>query len=131
MKTKELLLLCLFAFITMSINAGNFHRRVKDIRLEKQDFEKSPKKNGRSITPLEAFAYLNPDNESISIDLANSVANAEVSIINLSTSEVVCSEVHSGSEIVISNLSGLLNEGELYRLEISIGDTLLYGYFNF
>lgn len=131
MKIKELLLLCLFAFITMSINAENFQGRIKDIRLEKQDFEKSPKKNGRSVTPPEAYAYLNPDNESISIDLENGVANAEVSIINLSTSEVVCSEFHSGSEIVIFHLSGLLDEGESYRLEISIGDTLLYGNFDF
>lgn len=131
MKTKELLLLCLFAFITMSINAGNFQRGIKDIKLEKQDFEKSPKKNGRSVTPPEAYAYLNPDNESISIDLGNGVANVEVSVINLSTSEVVYSELHFGSVFVISNLSGLLDEGESYRLEISIGDTLLYGYFNF
>lgn len=99
--------------------------------MEKYDSESHANKGKRSVTPPEAYAYLNPDNESISIDLGNGVANVEVSVINLSTSEVVCSEVHSGSVIVIPNLSDLLDEGESYRLEISIGDTLLYGYFNF
>lgn len=131
MKIKQLLLLCLFAFISLNVNAENSQRKERRISLEKCNVEKSPDRNGRSVTPPEAYAYLNPDNESISIDLENGVANAEVSIINLSNSEVVYSELHLGSVIVISNLFGLLDEGESYRLEISIGDTLLYGYFNF
>lgn len=131
MKTKELLLLCLFAFISLNINADYSQRKEREIRLERCSPETPPNKGKRSVTSPEAFAYLNPETESIFIDLENGVANVEVSIINLSTNEVVCSEIHSGSEIVISNLSGLLSEGESYRLEISIGDTLLYGYFNF
>lgn len=131
MKTKELLLLFLFAFISLSTNAAFSERKTKQIHLEKRSSDDPIRKGQRSMASPAAFAYLNLETESISIDLGNGIANAEVSIINLSTSEVVCSEIHSGSEIVISNLSGLLNEGESYRLEISIGDTLLYGYFNF
>lgn len=131
MKIKQLLLLCLFAFISLNVNAENSQRKERRISLEKCNVEKSPDGKGRSIITPEAYAYLNPETESISIDLENDVANAEVSIINLSNSEVVYSELHLGSVIVISNLSSLLDEGESYRLEISIGDTLLYGYFNF
>lgn len=131
MKTKELLMLFLFAFISLSTNAAFSERKTKQIHLEKRSSDDPIRKGQRSIASPAAFAYLNSDNESISIDLGNGVANAEVSIINLSTSEVVCSEVHSGSEIVIFHLSGLLDEGESYRLEISIGDTLLYGNFDF
>lgn len=128
---KQLLLLCMFAFISLNVNAENSQRKERRISLEKCNVEKSPDGKGRSITPPEAYAYLNPETESISIDLENGVANAEISITNLTTSEIVYSELHFSSVIVISNLSDLLNEGESYRLEISIGDTLLYGYFNF
>lgn len=131
MKTKELLLLFLFAFISLSTNAAFSEGKKKQIHLEKRSSDDPIRKGQRSMASPEAFAYLDPETESISIDLENGVANVEVSVINLSTNEVVCSEIHSGSVIVISNLSGLLNEGESYRLEISIGDTLLYGYFNF
>lgn len=130
MKTKELLLLSLFAFVSLGINAGSFQGIAKRISLEKHSSETSPKKGKRSVATLEAFAYLNLDNELISIDLKNGIVNAEVSIVNLSTNEIVCSELHSGSEIIILSLSGLLNEGEVYRLEITIEDTVLYGDFS-
>ncbi len=128
MKTKGLLLLCLFAFISLSINAEHFQKGEKIIRLEKCDSESS-NKGKRSITSSETFAYLNSDYELILIDLENSVSNAEVSIISFSTNEIIYSELHSGSDILILNLLGLLHEGEEYRLEITIGDTILYGDF--
>lgn len=131
MKTKELLMLFLFAFISLSTNAAFSERKTKQIHLEKRSSDDPIRKGQRSMASPAADAYLNPETESISIDLENGVANAEISITNLSTSEIVYSELHFSSVIVISNLSGLLDEGESYRLEISIGDTLLYGYFNF
>lgn len=44
------------------------------------------------------------------------------------TNETIFSDSYSTFEIIL-NLAGLLNEGEEYRLEITIGDTVLYGDF--
>ena len=69
MKTRELLLLCLFSFISMSVNAGQYQKNERKIRLEKHDSKNSPEKAGRSTIPFEVFAYLNSDYELISVDL--------------------------------------------------------------
>ena len=127
MKTRELLLLCLFSFISMSVNAGQYQKNERKIRLEKHDSKNSPEKAGRSTISFEVFAYLNSDYELISVDL-KSTADVEVSVTSLFTNETILSDSYSTFEIIL-NLAGLLNEGEEYRLEITIGDTVLYGDF--
>lgn len=127
MKAKELLLLCLFTFISLSTNAEQYQKNERKIKLEKYESEGSVVKDKRSITTHELFAYLNPDSELIFIDL-NSIVNTQVSVTNLSTAETIFSDSYSTSEIVL-DLAGLLNEGEEYRLEITIGDIVLYGDF--
>lgn len=127
MKTKGLLLLCLFAFISLNINAGLCQKNDRKIKLEKHDSETSPEKVGRSVTTFEVFAYLNSECELISVDL-NDFVDTQVSVTNLSTAETIFSDSYSTSEIVL-DLAGLLNEGEEYRLEITIGDIVLYGDF--
>ena len=131
MKTRELLLLCLFSFISMSVNAGQYQKNERKIRLEKHDSKNSPEKAGRSTIPFEVFAYLNSDYELISVDL-KSTADVEVSVTSLFTNETILSDSYSTSTSeIILNLAGLLNEGEAYRIEITIGDTVLYGDFTY
>ena len=131
MKTRELLLLCLFSFISMSVNAGQYQKNERKIRLEKHDSKNSPEKAGRSTIPFDVFAYLNSDYELISVDL-KSTADVEVSVTSLFTNETILSDSYSTSTSeIILNLAGLLNEGEAYRIEITIGDTVLYGDFTY
>ena len=76
-------------------------------------------------------AYLNSDYELISVDL-KSTADVEVSVTSLFTNETILSDSYSTSTSeIILNLAGLLNEGEAYRIEITIGDTVLYGDFTY
>lgn len=126
MKTKKLLLLCLFTLIAMSVNAGQ-QKNEQVIRLAKQKAEDASTKIGRSIALSNVFAYLNSDFELISVDF-KSIVDSEVSVTNLSTNETIFTDSYSTPEIIL-NLAGLLNEGEEYRLEITIGDTVLYGDF--
>ena len=91
MKTRELLLLCLFSFISMSVNAGQYQKNERKIRLEKHDSKNSPEKAGRSTIPFEVFAYLNSDYELISVDL-KSTADVEVSVTSLFTNETILSD---------------------------------------
>lgn len=128
MKTKKLLLLCLFTLIAMSVNAGQ-QKNEQVIRLAKQKAEDTSTKIGRSIALSNVFAYLNSDSELISVDF-KSIVDAEVSVTNLSTNETIFTDSYSTPEIIL-NLAGLLNEGEEYRLEITIGDTVLYGDFTY
>ena len=128
MRTKGLLLLCLFAFISCHINAKETSlREVKSIKLDKRDSGTVLDKGQRSVTFSEVFAYLDLDSELISIDLKNA-DDINVSVTNLFTDEILLSEVYSTPEIIL-NLAGLLNEGDEYRLEITIGETVFYGDF--
>ena len=107
MKTRELLLLCLFSFISMSVNAGQYQKNERKIRLEKHDSKNSPEKAGRSTIPFEVFAYLNSDYELISVDL-KSTADVEVSVTSLFTNETILSDSYSTSTSeIILNLAGL------------------------
>ena len=101
----------------MSVNAGQYQKNERKIRLEKHDSKNS--------------AYLNSDYELISVDL-KSTADVEVSVTSLFTNETILSDSYSTSTSeIILNLAGLLNEGEAYRIEITIGDTVLYGDFTY
>nr|WP_284512202.1 DUF3244 domain-containing protein [Bacteroides sp. D20] len=77
---------------------------------------------------LEASALFDSNSESIMITSQNGFADVKVSVTNLFTNETIFSDSYSTFEIIL-NLAGLLNEGEEYRLEITIGDTVLYGDF--
>ena len=104
---------------------------VEQSLTEKHDSKNSPEKAGRSTIPFEVFAYLNSDYELISVDL-KSTADVEVSVTSLFTNETILSDSYSTSTSeIILNLAGLLNEGEAYRIEITIGDTVLYGDFTY
>lgn len=53
-----------------------------------------------------------------------------ISVTNLSTNEIVYSGLHAASYNIALDMAGLLEEGSEYRLEITIGETILYGDFN-
>lgn len=48
---------------------------------------------------------------------------------NLSTNEVIYSELYGVSDNIVLNMAGLLEGEENYRLEITIGEVILYGDF--
>ena len=126
MRTRKLLL-CLFAFTCMNINAMS-QKRPKKIDLESIVTSSTTNSKGTRSAILEASALFDSDSESILITFQNGFADAKVSVTSLFTNETILSYSYSTSDIVL-NLAGLLNEGEEYRLEITIGDTVLYGDF--
>ena len=121
MRTRKLLL-CLFAFTCMNINAMS-QKRPKKIDLEKIVASSTTNSKGTRSAILE-----DSNSESIMITSQNGFADVKVSVTNLFTNETIFSDSYSTFEIIL-NLAGLLNEGEEYRLEITIGDTVLYGDF--
>ena len=126
MRTRKLLL-CLFAFTCMNINAMS-QKRPKKIDLEKIVASSTTNSKGTRSAILEASALFDSNSESIMITSQNGFADANVSVTNLFTNATIFSDSYSPFEIIL-NLAGLLNEGEEYRLEITIGDTVLYGDF--
>lgn len=52
-----------------------------------------------------------------------------ISVTNLSTNEVIYSELYGVSDNIVLNMAGLLEGEENYRLEITIGEVILYGDF--
>lgn len=129
MKTK-VLLLCLFAFVSIHANTA-IQKQPKRIELEAiTTSSTTPSKGKRSISFLEVSALFYPDTESILLTSQGSLADAKVSVVNLLTNEILYSDSYSISGDVILNLTGLLHEGEEYCLEITVGDTVLYGNFN-
>lgn len=126
MKTRKLLL-CLFAFICMNMNAMS-QQQSKKIDLKSIVASSTTNSKGTRSAILKVSALFNLSSESILITFQNSAINAKVSVINCSTGETIFFDSYSTSEIML-NLVGLLNEGEEYRLEITIGDTVLCGDF--
>lgn len=119
-------LLCLFAFVCMTMNVMSQSNREK-INLESITTSSTSNKGTRSVF-LKPSAFFYSDSQSILITFPNGFADVQVSVTNLSTAETIFSDSYSTSEIVL-DLVGLLNEGEEYRLEITIGDIVLYGDF--
>lgn len=124
MKMKELLF-CLLTFVCIGINAMP-QEDVKRINFKKQSAITHPKEKRSAFLEPSAFFY--PDAELVLITFRNSAINAKVSVINCFTDETIHSDSYSTPEIIL-NLAGLLNEGDEYRLEITIGDTVLCGDF--
>lgn len=130
MKTKKLLLLCLLAFITVNATAM-LHGGSKRIDLKRITTSSTINSKGNRSISLKAEAFWASDLESILVTFQNSSIGVELTVISVSTDKTIYANSFLGTESILINLSDLLNEGESYRLEISIGDTLLYGYFNF
>lgn len=130
MKTNKLLLF-LLVFLPICMCAMP-QGKVEDIKLQKS-LSSTPAKGKRSVDLLEVSAHFNFYNETLLINLYGDFKNVEISVTNLLTNEVVYSELHtiSISSNIVLNMGGLLEENSEYRLEIIIGETILYGDFDF
>lgn len=121
-------LIWLFIFVSITVSAvasGN-----KRIDLDKH-ITTVPHKGQRSLDILEVSAFFNSNNESILIINEGESADISISIIDTLGANCVCSEKFAAIKDIELNLSGLLSENNLYRLEITIGDTVYCGYFNY
>lgn len=125
MKTKGLLL-CLFALFALNIGAAS-EGRLQTIRLVKNLSQTTPK-GKRSIDFMDVSACFN--NESLVVQFESNYTNIGISVISLLTNEVVYSESYPYSKDIVLDIAGLLTENEIYRLEITIGETVLYGDFS-
>ena len=123
---KVLIWLLVFASITVSAMAsGN-----KRIELSKHKTT-IPHKGQRSLDILGVSAFLNSDSESILITNDAENGDIDISIIDVSGTNCVYSQKYSAIKDMELNLSDLLDKNNLYRLEITTGDTVYLGYFNY
>lgn len=123
MRAKTLLL---FLFPLSFVNgAATVQESGKSIVLKK-----STTSDGtlRSVD-LFASAYLDLSNELLLLNFENCSDDTFISVTNLSTNEVIYSELYGVSDNIVLNMAGLLEGEENYRLEITIGEVILYGDF--
>ena len=123
MRAKTLLL---FLFLLSFVNGGaTVQESGKSIVLKK-----STTSDGtlRSVD-LFASAYLDLSNELLLLNFENCSDDTFISVTNLSTNEVIYSELYGVSDNIVLNMAGLLEGEENYRLEITIGEVILYGDF--
>lgn len=123
MRAKTLLL---FLFLLSFVNgAATVQESGKSIVLKK-----STTSDGtlRSVD-LFASAYLDLSNELLLLNFENCSDDTFISVTNLSTNEVIYSELYGVSNNIVLNMAGLLEGEENYRLEITIGEVILYGDF--
>ena len=123
MRAKTLLL---FLFLLSFVNgAATVQESGKSIVLKK-----STTSDGtlRSVD-LFASAYLDLSNELLLLNFENCSDDTFISVTNLSTNEVIYSELYGVSDNIVLNMAGLLEGEENYRLEITIGEVILYGDF--
>lgn len=124
MKTRTLLL---FLFLLSFVNGVATTQELgKNITLKKNA---TSDERLRSASLL-ASAYLDISRESLLLNLENYSNDVIISVTNLSTNEIVYSGLHAASNNIVLDMAGLLKEGSEYRLEITIGETILYGDFN-
>mgnify|MGYP003364223158 CR=1 FL=1 len=123
MRTK---LLFLFLLYVLNISATSYINK-EQIHLQKKTQENINKRG--SVNELKITAFL--DNAIIWVGLDGSVKNVSISVVKLSTDEIIYSSVYSYFTQVELYLSSLLNEGDSYSLKITIDDTVYYGYFNY
>ena len=76
-------------------------------------------------------AFLDISNELLLLNFEGCPNDVSISVTNLSTDEIIYSELHTISSNIVLNMGGLLEENSEYRLEIIIGETILYGDFDF
>ena len=122
MRAKTLLFLFLLSFVN---GAATVQESGKSIVLKK-----STTSDGtlRSVD-LFASAYLDLSNELLLLNFENCSDDTFISVTNLSTNEVIYSELYGVSDNIVLNMAGLLEGEENYRLEITIGEVILYGDF--
>ena len=123
MRAKTLLL---FLYLLSFVNgAATVQESGKSIVLKK-----STTSDGtlRSVD-LFASAYLDLSNELLLLNFENCSDDTFISVTNLSTNEVIYSELYGVSDNIVLNMAGLLEGEENYRLEITIGEVILYGDF--
>lgn len=123
MRAKTLLL---FLFLLSFVNgAATVQESGKSIVLKK-----STTSDGtlRSVD-LFASAYLDLSNELLLLNFENCSDDTFISVTNLSTNDVIYSGLYGASDNIVLNMAGLLEGEENYRLEITIGEVILYGDF--
>ena len=128
MEAMRRVLIWLFVFASITVSAAASSN--KKIELDKH-IVTVPHKGQRSLDILEVSAFFNSNNESILIINEGESADISISIIDTLGANCVCSEKFSAIKDIELNLSGLLSENNLYRLEITIGDTVYCGSFNY
>lgn len=123
MRAKTLLL---FLFLLSFVNgAATVQESGKSIVLKKSTTSDGTLRSA----DLFASAYLDLSNELLLLNFENCSDDTFISVTNLSTNEVIYSELYGVSDNIVLNMAGLLEGGENYRLEITIGEVILYGDF--
>lgn len=123
MRAKTLLL---FLFLLSFVNgAATVQESGKSIVLKKSTTSDGTLRSA----DLFASAYLDLSNELLLLNFENCSDDTFISVINLSTNEVIYSELYGVSDNIVLNMAGLLEGEGNYRLEITIGEVILYGDF--
>ena len=122
MKTTFLLSL-LFALFSLNIYAEQM------VSIKQSLKGKGAQQPGtRSLEPLNVFAYFNPDNTALTINLDCVYTEVTVSVKSILTGETIQSELYFTPTNIFVNMSEV--ENGKYLLEISFGETLLSGEFS-
>ncbi len=123
MRAKTLLL---FLFLLSFVNgAATVQESGKSIVLKKSTTSDGTLRSA----DLFASAYLDLSNELLLLNFENCSDDTFISVTNLSTNEVIYSELYGVSDNIVLNMAGLLEGEGNYRLEITIGEVILYGDF--
>jgi hypothetical protein len=123
MRAKTLLL---FLFLLSFVNGGaTVQESGKSIILKKSTTSDGTLRSAG----LFASAYLDLSNELLLLNFENCSDDAFISVTNLSTNDVIYSGLYGASDNIVLNMAGLLQGGENYRLEMTIGKVILYGDF--
>lgn len=125
MKARTLLL---FLFLLSILNgSAALQESGKSIVLKKSTTSDGVLRSAN----LSVSAYLDISNEVLLLYFEDCLNDVSISLTNLSTDEIIYSELHTISSNIVLNMGGLLEENSEYRLEIIIGETILYGDFDF
>ena len=123
MRAKTLLL---FLFLLSFVNGGaTVQESGKSIVLKKSTTSDGTLRSAG----LFASAHLDLSNELLLLNFENCSDDAFISVTNLSTNDVIYSGLYGASDNIVLNMAGLLQGGENYRLEMTIGKVILYGDF--
>lgn len=108
MKTTFLLSL-LFALFSLNIYAEQMVS-IKQINLKKSLKGKGAQQPGtRSLEPLNVFAYFNPDNTALTINLDCVYTEVTVSVKSILTGETIQSELYFTPTNIFVNMSEVEN----------------------
>mgnify|MGYP002580150336 FL=1 len=125
MKARTLLL---FLFLLSILNgSAALQESGKNIVLKKSTTSDGVLRSAN----LSVSAYLDISNEVLLLYFEDCLNDVSIFLTNLSTDEIIYSELHTISSNIVLNMGGLLEENSEYCLEIIIGETILYGDFDF